>query len=250
MNDVYFAYLLCGVFAVGGLAYAVRLVGKAPARSDRVERVGGSVLLGKGVMNWTYWAAEPLVRALISLGVTANALTWSSLLIGVAAGGALATGWFGLACLLATCATIGDILDGQVARITGTGSRCGELLDSVVDRYTDFALVGGLAIYFRASIPALVLALTALLAGTMVSYVSAKAEALRVTTPRGLMRRHERATYLIVGVAMTSVFGSRIAIAWPGWPRETPVLVALLAVAVVGNLAAITRLVRIARALR
>jgi len=37
----------------------------------------------------------------------------------------------------------------------------------------------------------------ALLASFMISYASAKAEALSVTTPRGLMRRHERAVFSI-----------------------------------------------------
>ncbi|MBL0220802.1 MAG: CDP-alcohol phosphatidyltransferase family protein [Myxococcales bacterium] len=249
LRDIYFTYALGGICTAAALAYAIRLATGAAAHSDRVERIGGTVLLGKGVMNWTYWATDPIVRALVALHITANALTWSSLVLGAGAGVALAGGWFGLACLLATFSTIGDILDGQIARATRTGSDRGELLDAAVDRYTEYAFAAGLVIYFRSSVPLMLVTLAALLACVMVSYASAKAEALQITAPRGLMRRHERATYLIVGAGLTSLFGEHLATTWPDLPRATPELIALVAVAVIGNLAAILRFVRISRAL-
>jgi len=249
VSDVYFTYLLGGLCAVAAVAYAVRIAVGGAARSDRVERAGGTVLLGTGVMNWTYWAIDPVVRALVALGVSPDALTWSSLGFGLGAGVALATGWFGLACLLATCSTIGDILDGQVARKTNRGSDRGELLDAAVDRYTELAFLAGLVVHVRGSVPSLVLALAAMQACVMVSYASAKAEALHVAVPRGLMRRHERAAYLIAGAGLTSLFGARIAVAWPVLPHATPELVAAGIVAAVGNLAAVISFVRIHRAL-
>ena len=109
---------------------------------------------------------------------------------------------FGLASMLATFSTVGDILDGQVARLTKTGSNRGELLDAAVDRYTEFAFLAGVLIYFRDSVWWMLLTLAAMLASFMVSYASAKAEALQVSPPRGLMRRHERGTYLIAGVGL------------------------------------------------
>ena len=189
-------------------------------------------------LDWTYWATDPVVRGLVALGISANGMTWASLVLGLGAGVALATGGFGLACLLATMSTIGDILDGQIARVTKTGSDRGELLDAAVDRYTEYAFAAGLVIYFRTSVPLLGLTLGALLACVMVSYASAKAEALQVAPPRGLMRRHERATYLIVGAGVSSIIAN-----------EAPEIVALAIVALVGNLAAVIRLVRISRAL-
>ncbi len=238
MRDVYFTYSLAAMCALAAVGYALRLATRSAATSDRVERIGGSMLLGKGVMNWTYWAVDPVVRGLVALHISANALTWASLAFGLGAGAALATGWFGLACLLATVSTIGDILDGQVARITKTGSDRGELLDAAIDRYTEYAFAAGLAIYFRDSVPLLLLVLGAQLACVMVSYASAKAEALQIAAPRGLMRRHERAAYLIVGAGVVSLVGS-----------ELPIIVALAIVALVGNFAAVIRFVRIARAL-
>lgn len=246
--DVYFCYATAALWALALTLYGLRLAARGAFHSDRVAKIGGTALVGRGVMDMTYWAIEPLVRGLAALGVTPNGLTWSALVLGLGAGGALAFGWFGLATLLATMSTIGDILDGQVARLTGTGSDRGELLDAAVDRYTEFAFLAGLVIYLRDSWWQMALALGALLASFMVSYASAKAEALRVSAPRGLMRRHERSTYLIAGIGLSPLVGP--ALVARGLPYQTTCLIALGVVAVIGNLAAVLRLVRIGRALR
>ena len=67
--------------------------------------------------------------------------------------------------------------------------------------------------------------------------------------PRGLMRRHERAVYLIAGTGLTSAFGDTIHAHWSSLPTITPLVIGIGLVAIVGNTAAITRLVRITRAL-
>jgi phosphatidylglycerophosphate synthase len=246
--DVYFCYVTGGLWVVALTLYGVRIASRGVFHSERVSRIGGTALVGRGIMDATYWAIEPVVRGLAALGVTANGLTWSALVLGFGAGIALGFGWFGLACLLATMSTIGDILDGQVARLTNSGSNGGELLDAAVDRYTEFAFLAGLAVILRASWWQLGLALGALLASFMVSYASAKAEALQVSPPRGLMRRHERGVYLIAGIGLVPLVGPMLAA--HDLPYVTPCLISLAVVAVIGNIAAVLRLVRIGRALR
>jgi phosphatidylglycerophosphate synthase len=249
VKDVYFTYFLAALCALAAVMYGVRIATRGVARSERVGRIGGTALVGQEIMDWTYWAVEPVVRGLAALGVTPNGLTWSALVLGLGAGVALAFKLFGLACLLAALSAIGDILDGQVARLTNTGSNKGELLDAAVDRYTEFAFLAGLAIYYRESVPYLLLTLFALCAGFMVSYASAKAEALQVSPPRGLMRRHERTTYLVTGAGLCSLFGDQLQARY-GVPWTIFEIGALGIVAIVGNGAAILRLVRIGRALR
>ena len=249
MSDVDFSWLTGAVWLVLVVAYAIRVSRYGKFRSERVRGVGGgTVLVGESIMQATYWAIEPVVRGLIRIGATANAITIAALVFGIGAGVAVALGWFGLACLLATCSTISDILDGQVARVTQTGSNTGELLDAVVDRYTEFAFIAGFILYARSSPFEVVVALAALLASFMISYTSAKAEALQVSVPRGLMRRHERSTYLIVGIGLTPLVGP--ALIAHDLPYVTPCLIALGVVAAIGNVAAVLRLVRIGRALR
>src|SRR6266850_6296819 len=168
VKDVYFVYFLAALCGLAAVMYGVRVATRGVARSERVGRIGGTPLVGQEIMDWTYWAIEPIVRGLAAMGATPNGLTWSALVFGLGAGVALAFKLFGLACLLATMCTIGDILDGQVARLTKTGSNRGELLDAAVDRYTEFAFLAGLAICFHDSIPLLGLTLAALLASFMV----------------------------------------------------------------------------------
>jgi phosphatidylglycerophosphate synthase len=245
------AYLTCATCALWFLIialYGIRIASRGAVLSERVSKIGGTALVGRGIMDATYWAIEPVVRGLAALGITPNGLTWSALVLGLAAGVAIGFDWFGLACLLATLSTIGDILDGQVARLTHSGSNRGELLDAAIDRYTEFAFLAGLALRLRDSAWQLALVLAAVLASFMVSYASAKAEALQVSPPRGLMRRHERALYLILGVGLVPVLAP-VMIAHD-WPYATPVLAAVALVAVIGNLAAVQRFVRIGRALR
>jgi CDP-diacylglycerol---glycerol-3-phosphate 3-phosphatidyltransferase len=246
--DIYFVYATAALWAVALTLYGVRIASRGVFHSERVSKIGGTPLIGRGLMDATYWAIEPVVRGLAALGVTPNGLTWAALVLGVGAGAALTVGWFGLATLLATLSTIGDILDGQVARLTNSGSDRGELLDAAVDRYTEFAFLAGLVIYLRTSWWSMALALGATLASFMVSYASAKAEAMKVEPPRGLMRRHERSTYLIAGIGLVPLVGP--AFAARGLPYVTTCLVALGVVAVIGNFAAVLRLVRIARSLR
>ena len=250
VKDVYFTYCLAALCALAGVAYGVRVAVRGVARSERVGRIGGTPLVGQEIMDWTYWAIEPVVRGLAALGVTPNGLTWSALVFGLGAGVALAWAQWGLATLLATASVVCDILDGQVARLTKRHSNYGELLDAAADRYTEFAFLAGLLIWFHDSIWRVLLVLAAMLACFMVSYASAKAEAMQVQTPRGLMRRHERAVYLICGTGLTSLFGDQLHERFPELPMHTAMLVGLAMVAVIGNAAAVLRLVRIARALR
>ena len=246
--DIYFCYATVALWVIALTLYGVRIAARGVFHSERVSKIGGTALVGRGVMDATYWAIEPVVRGLAALGVTPDGLTWAALVLGLGAGVALAFGWFGLATLLATMSTIGDILDGQVARLTNSGSDRGELLDAAVDRYTEFAFLAGLVIFLRTSWWQMSLALAAMLASFMVSYASAKAEALHVAPPRGLMRRHERATYLIAGIGLTPVVGPTLAD--HGLPHVTVCLIALGVVGLFGNLSAVLRLVRIGRALR
>ena len=84
----------------------------------------------------------------------------------------------------------------------------------------------------------------------MVSYTTAKAEAMGVAPPRGAMRRAERAVYLMVGAALTPVASALFADSPSLALRELPIILALTIVAVVANISAVQRLAAIAAALR
>jgi CDP-diacylglycerol--glycerol-3-phosphate 3-phosphatidyltransferase len=146
-------------------------------------------------------------------------------------------------------ASLGDALDGLVARRSGTVSVAGALLDASGDRYQEFFFLGGLAVYFRASPVALIATLLALVGSFMVSYGSAKAEAFGVPVPAGVMRRAERAVCLCLATVLTVpwswlITGTAFPVwsALPRWASELPLLIAIGLIAVVGNVSAVWRL--------
>jgi phosphatidylglycerophosphate synthase len=249
-TDFYFAALAYGILVGGGLLYGLRATLKGRARHERVDRDGGSVFVGKPFMEFGYWLMAPVVTSLDRLGVTPNGVTAFSVLPAAAAGFAVAFGWFGLGCLLATTAALADIVDGLLARRQGVSSDAGEALDAAVDRYSEFFFMTGLLVYYRGVLPLLLLSAFVLLGGYMVSYATVKAEALAVPAPRGSMRRAERAVYLFFGAGFTPLCELLVGPSRPLLVRQAPMIFALLIVAVVANLSVVGRFRAIIIAIR
>jgi phosphatidylglycerophosphate synthase len=185
---------------------------------------------------------SPFVEVLASAGVCANDVTVVSLFAGLVAGAALAMDQFGWATFAIAFASLGDAVDGMLARRTGSASVGGALLDAAVDRYGEFFVLAGLAVLFRESTPILIMILLALAGSFMVSYGSAKAEALRVAVPDGMMRRAERATILCAGVALVPFAGEVAVRVDAPWLHHAPILLAVVVVAIAANASAVRRL--------
>ncbi|MDB5213388.1 MAG: CDP-diacylglycerol--glycerol-3-phosphate 3-phosphatidyltransferase [Myxococcaceae bacterium] len=235
--DLACTIILIGLLAVIAGAYAVRVARAGSAHHARVDAEGKSALLSKSLMEMLVWAGSPVVQACVRLRITPDAVTYTSLVLGIAAGTAFGTGHFGVGALLATAAAAGDAVDGLLARKLGVGSPAGELLDAAVDRYVDFSLLAGVAFWFRGEPARLLLALFAMLASFMVSYSTAKAEAMHVKPPRGSMRRVERAV-LLVGAAMVTPLVAQASESW----AALPMVLALGMIALIGNASAVQRL--------
>jgi phosphatidylglycerophosphate synthase len=241
MRDIYFSAGMVGVLCVGLVVYGIRAAILGRARHERVDRDGGSLFVGKRFMEFGYWLIGPVVAWVDRLGATPNGVTVFSILPGAAAGVAMAAGWFGLACFLATMSAFADIVDGLLARRQGVASDAGEVLDAAVDRYSEFFFLGGLLIHYRDSLPMMLLTLGAIAGGYMVSYATVKAEAMGVPAPRGSMRRSERAIYLFFGAGFTPL---ATILAGPDASlavRNAPMVFALGVVAVVANVSVIRR---------
>lgn len=252
-GDLINTIILFGLLFALIIAYVIRLVVVGRARFDRVDREGTGLLLKKGPMEMVYWSLQPFARLAVFFRVTPNMLSWACLVLGLAAGTCLAFGHFGFGAAFATVSALLDALDGMVARMTGRASDAGEVLDATVDRYSEFFFLGGLCVYYRDMSELVVLTLLALMGSFMVSYSTAKAEALQVKPPRGNMRRTERAIFMTVGAALAP-----ISIPWfetPAYlnvpvPVGYPMVLAVGIIAVLANFSAIERLVAIAKAVR
>jgi CDP-diacylglycerol--glycerol-3-phosphate 3-phosphatidyltransferase len=144
---------------------------------------------------------DPVGRRLQQLGVTADLLTATGLISASATAVAVATGHLHLAIVLLTLTGLHDLLDGPVAKASGTSSTRGAFFDSVTDRVADALILGGVAWYLASTHPGhLVLLPFAVLGATsLVSYQRAKAESLGISARGGLMERAERMILLGVG---------------------------------------------------
>lgn len=234
------------LFALAAVcAFGVRVVALGTIHFARVDAHGSTAFLGRTAMEMTYWVLTPVGRRLARLGVSADAITAASLWLGTATGVMLMLGRFGVAAGLGALSAFGDTLDGIVARESRTASEGGEVFDAAVDRYNEFFFLAGLAIWYRESAWLLALVLLVLLGSFMVSYSTAKAEALQVDPPHGWMRRAERATYLTVGIALAPLAAEASRFVTWRVAADAPVVLSLFIVGSVANASAIQRLSRI-----
>jgi len=144
---------------------------------------------------------ELIVRALALSRIHPNVLTFLGLLINIVAAFLLAAGHFQAAALVVIGAGVFDMVDGRVARETNRVTRFGGFFDSVLDRYSDLALLMGLLVYYAAINRFGYIVLTAIVmtGSVMVSYTRARAENTIPKCKVGFLERPERVVLLIIG---------------------------------------------------
>jgi CDP-diacylglycerol--glycerol-3-phosphate 3-phosphatidyltransferase len=158
-------------------------------------------LLPESIQNTFFSLLTPLVKALTKWGVHPNSLTLAGLIITCTAAIAFFKGNLRTGGVLILLGGLCDSLDGNLARATGKATRSGALLDSVIDRYSEFVMFLGIAAYFIAMKSYFILVVTfiALCGSIMVSYTRARAESLGFESKAGMMQRAERIVFLGVG---------------------------------------------------
>lgn len=111
--------------------------------------------------------------------------------------GAIAFGYqrYWLGAVLSLLGIITDCVDGDLSRLTGRSSTVGAFLDSVMDRWTDAAMIVGLA---YANPEHWTLAGVALTASLLTSYTRARAQSLGVDCPDGIGGRDTRVLLLVI----------------------------------------------------
>src|SRR6201986_1538216 len=121
---------------------------------------------------------DAIVGALALSRVHPNVLTFIGLLINVWAAFLFAAGNILPAGIVVIGAGLFDMVDGRVARETNRVTRFGGFFDSVLDRYSDLALLVGLLGYYASINRYFYVVLTALVmaASVMISYTRARAE--------------------------------------------------------------------------
>lgn len=142
-----------------------------------------------------------IVRGLSLSRIHPNVLTFLGLVINIWAAGLLAKGQFRAAGFVIIGAGLFDMVDGRVARETNRVTRFGAFFDSVLDRYSDLALLIGLLVWYGSINRPGYVVLTAIVmtACVMISYARARAENLIPSCKVGFMERPERVVLVIIG---------------------------------------------------
>ncbi len=168
-----------------------------------------------------------IVRALALSRINPNVLTFLGLVINMVAATFLAFGHFRTAGFVIIFAGVFDMVDGRVARATNQVTRFGGFFDSVLDRYSDIALLVGLLVYYGTINRPSYVVLTAIVmaASVMISYTRSRAENIIPTCKVGFLERPERVVLFIIGAL---------------FDRMAPVL---WVIAVLGNVTVIHRMI-------
>src|SRR5579884_705943 len=142
-----------------------------------------------------------IVRGLALSKIHPNVLTFIGLVINIGAAVLLASGRFRTAGAVIIAAGLFDMVDGRVARETNQVTRFGGFFDSVLDRYSDLALLIGLLVWYGSINRPFYVVLTAvvMMGSVMVSYTRSRAENVIPTCKVGFMERPERVVLLIIG---------------------------------------------------
>ena len=151
----------------------------------------------------------PAARFLLRLGISPDVVTLVGT-IGVCAGalGFYPRGQFFWGTIVVSCFVFSDMLDGAMARLSGRSSQWGAWLDSSTDRAGDAAIFAGIGLWWfgdghdglRAG-----LALYSLVAGSLVSYVKARAEGLGMRADVGIMERSDRLVTILLATGLSGL---------------------------------------------
>lgn len=178
---------------------------------------------------------DAVARTLIRLHVAPNAITVCGFVLTLGAAWALWRGashelpllargyapaswwpWAAAAWLIAAGAC--DMLDGAVARLGNLKTAFGAVLDSTLDRLSDAALLGAVALHYAAAgnLTWTAVALMALTNSLLISYVKARAENLIEDCSVGFWLRGERIAFLLIGALAGHIPAAVLLIAGPG----------------------------------
>ncbi len=142
---------------------------------------------------------DPIVAPLAKMGVTPNMISAFGFAGNVLAAALAASGYLIAAgCVMLFFSAL-DLLDGALARKTGTVTKFGAVFDSVLDRLSEAAVLGGLLYHFTqvgGHTMEVALCYAAVVGSIMVSYVRARAEGIGLELREGLFTRAERVIVL------------------------------------------------------
>lgn len=184
---------------------------------------------------------DPPAKLLVKMKVSPDVVT----LVGTIGASASALiliprGEFIWAIVLITLFAFSDLLDGTMARLTGSSGPWGNFLDATLDRVTDGAVFGALIWWGATQQDYWIVGggILALVTGQVTSYAKARAEAVGATANVGIAERAERLILAGIGILLTGF----------GVPYVLPVVLWIVGIA--GVITVVQRMVEVRRQLR
>ena len=150
-------------------------------------------------------AINPIARGALAIGLTPNAVTFIGALgLVTSALYFYPKGDFFIGTLVISFFALSDLFDGAMARISHKGaSSWGGFLDSTIDRITDSAILVGLTLYLvDADDPLTAVVIGALVFGSLVPYIRAKAESMQIACSGGIAERTERLIISLTAIGL------------------------------------------------
>lgn len=233
--------VLAGIGGLSMIVYGFSAEGRAPGKNKSGR--AGSFLLGSWLRDWFYWLFRPFRDFCARRRISPTTFNVLGVVFGAAAMVLFARGHLAAAGYAILLSGIADALDGEVARAQGRASRAGAFIDSTLDRWVDFMLFVGVAIFYGGGLP-VVLCMVGLGGSLLVSYTRARGEALGVSCRTGVMQRAER----MIGLAGGGIFDATVSTAIDAEPGSL-LIVALALIAAGSTLTAVYRTIWIARSL-
>jgi phosphatidylglycerophosphate synthase len=207
--DVAFLVGFVLFFTIPLLIYTVRVALGFSTLPPARARGAGRRLLAPLLIGYFYWLTKPMCRLAIRSGQSASFFTTLGLVVALLTAIAVAMGHFGLGSALLITTGALDVMDGEVARAQRLSSPRGAFFDSTIDRVSDGLMFGGCVVYYAGSV-VMYAALVALIMSFVISYTRARAEALGLAGPEGLMQRADRIALLSIALAFSALPAHRM----------------------------------------
>lgn len=162
-------------------------------------------MLTQLLQQWARGMARRAAQIFVKTPITPNMLTLFGFVLNAIVAALVASGHLLAGGVMIIVAGLFDMLDGALAKITERVSDFGAFLDSVVDRYSEAAILLGLLLYYYllpggGQLTEILLVYTVLFGSMMISYARARAGALKISNEVGLMARPERILLLAIGL--------------------------------------------------
>ena len=151
---------------------------------------------------------DPIAAFLNRLGIPPNAVTMVGLVGHIIAAYYAAQGMMTTAGFFILFLGPVDALDGTMARLRGEPTKWGGFVDSVVDRYSELFILGGMLYFFldNGNTWGALFAYLAASGSIMVSYVRARSQGVGVDIKKGWFSRLERYVVLVPSLILNFPF--------------------------------------------